>query len=239
MRFVAVKSQAQQDILDLHRVRALLIRERTAAMNQMRGLLAECGIVVTQGAAHLRRAVSSIREASDDRISEVMYRVLAETSERLRWVEQRLAGYDQQILVLVRASQPARRMMTVPGVGPLIATALLASVGDTRQFKSGRHLSGWLGLVPREYASGERKLLLGISKRGDRYLRTLLVHGARSTLFCAARKADRHSVWMTRLRERGGANVAAVALANKNARILWALLWRNEEYRLPAAAQAP
>ncbi len=126
--------------------------------------------------------------------------------------------------------------MKVPGVGPLTATALIATVGHARQFKSGRELSAWLGLVPREHSSGERTMLLGISKRGDRYLRTLLTHGARSALSHASNKRDRRSLWLRALRERRGPNTAAMALANKNARVLWALLARVEEYRDPVAA---
>jgi transposase len=199
MRFVAVKSQAQQEVLALHRVRALLIRERTALMNQMRGLLAECGIVVAPGAAHLRRAVADLLGAEDHRVGDVLRHILLEAGERLRSFEQRLANYDQQILHLAPRDTRSLRLMAVPGVGPLIATALIATVGDGRQFKSGRQLSAWLGLVPREHSSGERKILLGISKCGDRYLRTLLIHGARSTLHYAARKCDRRSVWLTGL----------------------------------------
>src|ERR1700752_1318635 len=136
------------------------------------------------------------------RISEVLRRLLVEMSERLRSFEQRLAEYDQQITGLARRDDRAVQLMAVPGVGPLIATALIAAVGDARQFKSGRQLSAWLGLVPREHSSGERKVLLGISKRGDRYLRTLLIHGARSALRTTAGKLNRHSQWLEALRER-------------------------------------
>jgi transposase len=236
MRFVAVKSQAQQDVLALHRVRSLLIRERTALMNQMRGLLAECGIVVAQGAAHLRRTLAEILGSRDNQVSELLREALVEMSERLRSFEERLGRYDRQIGTLARSDRRAGQLMTVPGVGPLIATALIATVGDARQFKSGRELSAWLGLVPREHSSGERTILLGISKRGDRYLRTLLIHGARSALRSASHKRDRRSLWIGTLRDRRGPNIAAVALANKNARVLWALLTRTEEYRAPAAA---
>jgi transposase len=236
MRFVAVKSQAQQDMLALHRIRALLIRERTAMMNQVRGLLAECGIVVPQGAARLRRALAELLGDRDERVSELLREALAEMSERLRTLEERLARYDHQIETLARHDPRARRLMTTPGVGPLIATALIATVGDARQFRSGRELSSWLGLVPREHSSGQRTVLLGISKRGDRYLRTLLIHGARAALRYARHKRDRRSVWIGALSERSGPNIAAVALANKNARVLWALLTCGEEYRVPTAA---
>lgn len=236
MRFVAVKSQAQQDMLALHRVRSLIIRERTALMNQMRGLLAERGVVITPGAVPLRRALAPILEAGDNGVSALMRELLGEMSERLRFIEDRLKRYDLRIAEFARADERAARLMAVEGVGPLTATALIAAVGNARQFRSGRELSAWLGLVPRQHSSGGRSVLLGISKRGDRYLRTLLIHGARATLRFAARKRDPRSRWISAMRERRGTNVTAVALANKNARVLWALLVHNENYRVPAAA---
>jgi transposase len=219
-------------MLALHRVRSLLIRERTALMNQMRGLLAEYGIVVAQGATPLRRALALIMEDRENGTSELLRELLAEMSE----LEERLKRYDRRIAEFARADERAGRLMAVEGVGPLTATALIAAVGNARQFRSGRELSTWLGLVPRQHSSGGRSVLLGISKRGDRYLRTLLIHGARAALRFAARKRDPHSRWIGAVRERRGANIAAVALANKNARVLWALLARNEAYRIPAAA---
>jgi len=236
MRFVAIKSQAQQDIMALHRVRSLLIRERTALMNEMRGLLAEYGVVVAQGALALRRALATIVADHEARVSDLLREILSEMSERLRLFEERLRRYDLRITGLARADERAVRLMAVEGVGPLTATAMIAAVGNARQFRSGRELSAWLGLVPRQHSSGERTVLLGISKRGDRYLRTLLIHGARSTLRHAVRKRDPRSRWVEKLKERRGSNVAAVALANKNARVMWALLTRAEEYRVPAAA---
>jgi transposase len=236
MRFVVAKSQAQQDVLALHRVRSLLIGERTALMNQMRGLLAECGIVAAQGAAQLRRTLAIILEGSDTRVSGLLREMLSEMSERWRLFEERLGRYERRIEQLARGDERAGRLMKVTGVGPLIATALLAAVGDARQFRSGRELSAWLGLVPREKSSGERTVLLGITKRGDRYLRTLLIHGARAAIRYAPLKKDRCSRWIGAVSQRRGPNVAAVALANKNARVLWALLARNEDYRAPTAA---
>jgi transposase len=235
MRFVAVKSQAQQDLLALHRVRSLLVRERTGLMNQMRGLLAEYGIVITQGAVPLRRALVQILEARDNGVSEVLRELLGEMSERRRFIEDRLKRYDLRIAEFARADERAGRLMAVEGVGPLTATALLAAVGNARQFRSGRELSAWLGLGPRQHSSGGRSVLLGISKRGDRYLRTLLIHGG-TTLRFAARKRDPRSRWISAMRERRGTNIAAVALANKNARVLWALLAHNQDYRVPATA---
>jgi transposase len=236
MRFVVIKSQAQQDILALHRVRALLIRERTALMNQMRGLLAEDGIVIAQGSAALRRAVAELQDNSENGPTPVLRQILVEMCERLRLFEERLKEYDSRISGFARNDQQVVRLMAVEGVGPITATALVATVGDARQFRTGRELSAWLGLTPRQYSSGERTILLGISKRGDRYLRTLLIHGARSALYYAARRHSRRSEWLEGVRKRRGTNIAAVALANKNARVLWALLRRGEDYRVRPAA---
>ena len=192
--------------------------------------------MVAQGATPLRRALALVLEDRDKGTSELLRELLAEMSERLRLFEERLKRYDQRIAEFARADERAGRLMAVEGVGPLTATVLIAAVGNGRQFRSGRELSAWLGLVPRQHSSGGRSVLLGISKRGDRYLRTLLIHGARAALRFAARKRDPRSRWIGAVRERRGANIAAVALANKNARVLWALLARNEDYRVTAAA---
>jgi transposase len=205
-------------------------------MNEMRGLLAECGVIAALGASARHRLIATIMAEPDDRVSGLLREILSEMNERLRLFEERLKHYDLRIAELARTDERAGRLMAVQGVGPLTATALIAAVGDARQFRSGRELSAWLGLVPRQYSSGERVKLLGISKRGDRYLRTLLIHGARTTLRHAGSKRDSCSRWVVGLRERRGPNIAAVALANKNARVLWALLTRGEEYRIPVAA---
>jgi transposase len=236
MRFITIKNQAQQDMMALHRVRSLLIRECTALMNEMRGLLAECGVVAPQGPNALRQLVASVLTEADERISGLLREILSEMNERLRLFEDRLKGYDRRIAGLAQQDERATRLIAVPGVGPLTATALVAATGNARQFRSGRELSAWLGLVPRQHSSGERVMLLGISKRGDRYLRTLLIHGARTTLRYVKRRCDLRSRWVARLSERRGPNIAAVALANKNTRVLWALLTRDETYRSPAAA---
>jgi transposase len=175
-------------------------------------------VVAALGASALRRLIATIMVKPDDRVSGLLREILSEMKERLRLFEERLKHYDLRIVELARTDERASRLMAVQGVGPLTATALIAAVGDARQFRSGRELSAWLGLVPRQYSSGERVMLLGISKRGDRYLRTLLIHGARTTLRHAGRKRDSCSRWVVGLRERRGPNIAAVALANKNAR---------------------
>ena len=231
MRFVSVKSVAQQDVQSVHRVRQQLVKNRTALVNQARGLLAEYGIVVARGVSRLRRALPAILEDRENGLSGVMRELLGEIGERLRFIDDRLRKYDVTIQRLFRQDERCRRLAEVEGVGPLVATALVAAVGNAAEFKSGRELAAYLGLVPRHRASGGHTVLLGISKRGDRYLRTLLVHGARSAMRTIERRPGARGVWAARLKLRRGANVAAVALANKNARVLWALLSRGQSYR--------
>lgn len=239
MRYVPIKSRAQQDVQALHRVREQLIKSRTALVNQVRGLLAECGIIAPGGVAKLRRLlVELVGDPASRGLSGLMGETLAEIAERMRFLDQRLRSYDLRIERVFADDERCQRLAKVEGVGPLVATAIVSAVGNAREFKSGRQLSAWLGLVPRQHSSGNRKLLLGISKRGDRYLRTLLIHGARAALYRVDRKSDWRSVWASRLKLKRGFNVAVVALANKNARVIWALLSRGDNYR-PAGKVAP
>jgi len=242
MRFVPVKTAAQLEVQALHRVRQQLVKSRTALINQVRGLLAEHGIVISQGRAQLQRALPRILEDADHRLSGIMREILSEIGERLKFIEARLHQYELHIERLFRQDPRCRRLAEVAGVGPLIATALVAAVGNAAEFKNGRELAAYLGLVPRHRATGGRTQMLGISKRGDRYLRSLLIHGARAALWTIARRGDQRSAWAARLKLRRGSNVAAVALAHKNARVLWALLSRGEGYRAapcsPRMAQA-
>jgi transposase len=240
MRFVAIKSTAQQDVQAVHRLRQQLVKTRTSLVNQAHGLLAEYGIVLARGLAPLRRAIPVILEDLDNGLSGVLRELLAEIGERLRFIDARLRKYDLTILRLFRDDERCRRVAAVEGVGPVTATALVAAVGNATEFRSGRELAAYLGLVPRHRASGGRTVLLGISKRGDRYLRTLLIHGARSALHRIERHRGARAIWAARLKLRRGANVAAVALANKNARVLWALLSRGQSYRpAPFFAHVP
>jgi transposase len=240
MRFVAIKSAAQLDIQAVHRVRQQLVKSRTGLANQVRGLLAEHGIVLARGFAPLRRALPVMLEDWDNGLSAVMRELLAEIGERLRFIDERLRRYDSTIQRLFRQDERCQRVAAVEGVGPLTATALVAAVGNATEFRSGRELAAYLGLVPRHRASGGRTVLLGISKRGDRYLRTLLIHGARSALYRIERHRGARAIWAARLKLRRGANVAAVALANKNARVLWALLSKGQSYRpAPFSAHVP
>lgn len=231
MRFVPVKSAAQQDIQALHRIRFQLIKWRTALANEIRGLLGEYGIVVAKGIGPLRRQLPIILEDGDNQLSGFFREMLSEMAERFKLVDQRIRQYDLKVDHVFRQDERCQRLARVEGVGSLIATALVAAVGNAHEFKNGRELSAWLGLVPRQHSSGGRSVLLGISKRGDRYLRTLLIHGARAAVRVVERRRDHRSIAINRLKLRHGPNVAAVALANHNARVLWALLTRGEEYR--------
>lgn len=231
MRFVAIKSVEQQDIQMLHRIRSRLIQERTALINQMRGLLLEYGAVIPQGIGQIRK---NFIEVLDSHASQLTHRgklLLTDLYEQLRDLDLKIADYDKSVQQVCRASEVCQRLVQVQGVGPLTATALVAAVGNAKVFKSGRQMAAWLGLVPRQCSSGGKQVLLGISKRGDRYLRSLLIHGARAVVKQAARKLDTMSGWIRGLKERRGYNKACVAVANKNARILWSLMAHNTCYQ--------
>jgi transposase len=229
MRFVEVKSLAQQDLQSLHRVRRLVMKQRTQTANQLRGLLAEYGLVVRRGVAALRREVAAL---SDDpqRLTAVLRQLAAANLDILAVLEQQLKALDLRIAQACRADERCRRLAEVDGVGPLIATAMVAKVGNAQQLPNARALSAYLGLVPRQHSSGGKSVLLGISKHGDRYLRTLLIHGARAALRVAHRRRDQRSLWVSRLMLKSGPNVAAVALANKNARVIWKLLTSGQRF---------
>ena len=231
MRFVPPKTTAQQDVQALHRIRAQLIKWRTGLANEIRGLLGEYGIVLRKGMAPLRRVLASIIEDERELLSPFFREMLREMRERLRFLDTRLQEYDRRVECVFSKDERCRRLAQVEGVGALVATALVAAVGNAREFRTGRELSAWLGLVPRQHSTGGRTVLLGITKRGDRYLRMLLIHGARAALRWVERRRDAPGVALTRLKTRRGPNVAAVALANRNARVLWALLARGEDYR--------
>jgi len=234
MRFVAVKSLGQQDVLSVHRVRERLMKNRTALCNEIRGLLAEYGLVVAQGVSVLRRTLPRLLEEAENGLTDRMRELIADLGEELKDLEERITHYDTKIEVEVRTSEVCQRLKKVPGVGSLTASAMVASVGNANVFKNGREFSASLGLVPRQHSTGGKDRLLGISKRGDKYLRRLLVHGARAVLRHLGSKEDPRSVWLRKLEARRGHNRACVALANKNARILWALMARGEAYRKAA-----
>ncbi|MEJ2753981.1 MAG: IS110 family transposase, partial [Chloroflexota bacterium] len=230
MRFVAIKSVAQQDRQALHRVRQRLIGQRTALINQIRGLLAEYGIVVARQPASLRRRLPEILEDAENDLSGQARALFAQLYDELRQLQRRINPVDEAIKAIAGEDEICRRLQAVEGVGPLTATALTAAVGDARAFKNGRQFAAYLGLVPRQYSSGDKLRLGSISKRGDTYLRTLLIHGARNVVRWAAHRDTPRASWIRSLVQRCGAQKAAVAVANKNARVLWVLMARGECY---------
>src|SRR5450759_354660 len=236
MHFVAVKTEEQQAVLMVHRARSLVMANRTAQVNQIRGLLGEFGIVVQKGVAHLRRQLPQILEDAENGLPALAREVLAALLEQFRELDQRIGQYDCKLRELAQQSEPSRRLLQVESIGPMTATAIVASMGDPHVFKSARNYAASLGLTPRQHSSGGKSRLGQITKQGDRYLRTLLVHGARAYLRIVDKKTDAKSAWARRLKERRHVNVAAVALAAKHARIAWAMLAKGTEYR-PAGAE--
>jgi len=232
MRFVPVKSDEQQAILSLHRVRQGLIKERTALINQLRGLLSEFGLIMPKGRYSAQHDIPGILEDAGNGLPMLTRRLLHDTWLRLRTLNEQILAYDRELNHLVQASEAAKRLMTVPGIGAITATALLASVGDPRQFRNGRQFAAWLGLTPRQYTTGGKIRLGRITKKGDAYLRTLLIHGTRAVLSTIKDKDDKLSVWTKALIERRGYKRAAVALAAKNARIVWTMMAKGETYQL-------
>lgn len=234
MRFVPLKSTEQQDIQMLHRVRSGLVKERTAQANRLRGLLGEYGIVIGQGLAQVRKRLPEILADGENGLSGLAREILADGHRQILELDKQVSAYVEKILRLHRSSPVSKTLGDVPGIGPITATALVASLGDGKAFETARQVPAWLGIVPKQDSSGGKSKLLGISKRGDTYLRTLLIHGARAVVKAAAKKDDAQSRWINDLVRRRNANIAAVAVANKNARIAWALLVRGETYRAPA-----
>jgi transposase len=231
MRFVPTKSIEQQDIQALHRVRTRRVAERTALGNQIRGLLLEYGIAIGLSLITLRKQVPQIIASEGNELTQRARAIFRELYDELVELEGKIALIERKINQIFKASEPCQRLAQITGVGPLTSTALVAAVGDAQVFKNGRHMAAWLGLVPRQHSTGGKARLLGISKRGDRYVRTLLIHGARSALRVMGRRVDRRSRWAIEVARRRGANVATVALANKTARIAWAMLAHGESYR--------
>lgn len=233
MRFVTVKSIEQQDLQATHRIRSERVGQRTATVNPIRGLLAEYGVVLPQRIDGLRKHLPLLLEDLGNGISAHFRSFLESLREDLERLDKRIAELDEHIALAARQNEAARRLQSVPGIGPITATARVASIGDAQAFKRSRDLPAFLGLTPKQHSSGGKERLSGISREGDSYLRTLLIHGARAVLRVAARKDDPRSRWVTRVSERRHPNVAAVALANKNARIVWALLTRGGCYNSP------
>ena len=231
MRFVPVKTPAQHDMLLLHRQREQWIKRRTALGNHVRGTLAQYGIVLSRRLESLRRVLPRLVSEQDNGLSAMAREVYRQSYEELRDLDAKVAGLDAKLEHLARLDPRCELLMSIPGVGPISATTVVAQLGDGSQFESGRQMAAYLGLVPRQRSSGGKEKLAGISKRGNRYLRTLLIHGARAAVRTAGRKSDRRSRWVQELGRRHHANVTAVALANRNARTMWALLHTGECYR--------
>jgi len=230
MRFVAIKTIEQQDIQSVHRIRTELVQKRTAKVNQIRGLLAEYGLTVERRIEKLRKALLLILENAENGLSFEFRVLLQELQQDLIGLDNRVGEMDKKIHLLASSNATAKRLQQIPGIGPITATALVCSIGDGKQFKRGRDLAAWLGLTPRQHSSGGKDRLLGISKRGDTYLRTLLIHGARAVLKVSDNKEDPRSRWLQNLCNRRNKNIAVVALANKNARIVWALLTKEIDF---------
>ena len=230
MRTVGIKTLEQQDIQSIHRVRSSLIGQRTAQANQIRGLVAEYGLVAPKQLGPLRKAIPDWLEEAQNGLTDRLRVLLHGLWDALLQVDERIASLDQEIDVIANTHPDAKRLKQLQGVGPLVATALVARFGDGRHFNRGRQAAASVGLTPRCHGTGGKNRLMGITKQGDPYLRSILIHGARSAVTHAHRKEDRLSRWATQLKDRSHMNVAAVALANKTVRVAWAMLRNGTDY---------
>lgn len=234
MRFVPTKNIEQQDIQSLHRIRSQAVARRTALSNQIRGLLMEYGVIVPQGIAFVRRQLPLILEDAENELSPLFRELLNELYEEMVHLDLRVEKLEQKLERVAVNNEDCQRLLTIPGIGLLTATALLAAIGDINAFKNGRELAAWLGLVPKQQSTGGVATLLGISKRGDTYLRTLMIHGGRTVVRVSDKHDDARSQWIRELDKRRGKNISAVAVANKNARVVWAVLTKKEAYKKAA-----
>jgi transposase len=224
MRFVEVRTPAQVDLQALHRIRERLVTSRTRLICQMRAFCLEHGVAMRQGAGAFKLDLAGAIANEDNDLTPTMRRLLVDLREELHALEARIAAVSRDIEAAAASDEMARRLTAVPGIGPLGATAIIAAIGDGRQFKKARDLAAWIGLVPRQHSTGGKATLLGISKRGDSYIRRLLIHGARSCLMHLDRTRDRFGDWVDRLRARMHPNKVVVALAAKMARVAWVIL---------------
>jgi transposase len=234
MRFVPQKTIAQQDMQMLHRIRSRLIANRTQVGNQIRGLLAEYGIIVPLHLFHLRKQLAELTAEPHPQLTPFAQELFLALYQELCALDERIEAMEKRIQQAFQRDEACQRIAQVEGVGPLIATAMVAAIANRKAFRNGRQLSAWLGLVPRQYSSGDKQRLLGISKRGDPFLRMLLIHGARSVVYRSVNKVDARNCWIADKQKRLGSTKACVAVANKNARIIWALLGKGEDYRQTA-----
>lgn len=237
MRFVPLKNAQMQAMLALHRARQGFVKARTAQGNQIRGLLAEFGIVIAQGLTHISKRIPEILEDGENGLPAMMRQLLERLGENLKAMDQQVRELEQQIKLWHQQNEQSCRLEKIAGIGPLTASALVAAVGDAKQFHNARQMTAWLGMVPRHQGTGGKVTLGGISKRGDVYLRTLLIHGARAVVSRFERLTNPPDGWLKRLLARRNKNVAVVALAAKNARIAWALLAHGRSYEEGYVAQ--
>lgn len=230
MRFVPIKNVEQQAVLSLHRVRQGFVKARTAQANQIRGLLAEFGLIIPKGIAHIAQRVPALIEEDVNELPGAFRELVQRLVDHLKELDRQVDELETQIRTWHRSNELSCKLEKIPGIGPITASAVVATVGDAKCFENARQMSAWLGLVPRQSSTGGRNTLLGISKRGDTYLRTLLIHGARSVVRTSVTRRSPDD-WLNRLQQRRTHNICAVALANKNARMAWALLARDREFR--------
>jgi transposase len=238
MRFVETKTPEQQGCLALHRTRHLFIRQQTSVINAIRAHLAEFGIVAPVGRKGVDQLLSIVADASDKRLPEVARACVAALGAQLQMLKAQILEFDRMIRVWHRSSETSRRLEECPGVGPVLATAIVATVADPKVFRSGRNFSAWIGIVPKQHSSGGKHRLGGISKQGDRYLRGLFVAGALAVIRYAKIHGTKHRPWLTALLARRPTKVAAIALANKIARMVWAMMVKGERYKEPVALAA-
>ena len=231
-RVVKVKTEEQQDMQLLHNIRQDLVDQRTALVNQLRGLLMERGIVIAKGINYVRKELPFILEDAENGLTHLSRELFAEQYQKLKELDKTIKSHDQRIARLCQQNQLSKRFLAVPGVGVITASIMAADIGDGTAYASSRDYAASLGVVPKQHSSGDKQVYLGISKRGNRYIRKMLIHGARSVLKTCRNKTDKLSVWLQALIERRGFNKATVALANKNARILWAMANKDQDYQV-------
>ncbi len=234
MRYVSPKTVAQEDIQALHRIRTRLVQERTALINQIRGLLTEYGITVPKGINKIKRALPEILEDAENELSHAGRHLFNDLHEEINVKDKKIKEYDIKLEALFKVNEFCQKIAEIEGIGVITATAIVAAIGDPKVFKNGRHFAAFLGLVPKQCSSGNKQKLLSISKRGDTYIRTLLIHGGRNVVRHIGSKEDSKSRWIRNIKERRGKNIAAVAVANKNARVIWALLTKGKRYEKAA-----